>query len=128
MTLSHITALNSCVSTCPPTVPLPEEEDFYYLPCLSTWQRRNHAKFATAGGCTFVGGVLASLGGWKWVVVGAAAGAIGNLASYLCMKTTQEQLDLEETVRYLKQQDEINQNKIAELSAKIDQLAAAKMQ
>ena len=78
--------------------PFPTMDD---LESSCSWQRKNDLKCTVAGGCTFAGGIVATLGGWPFIITGAFMGCIGNLASYRYTRTTQEQLDHDANVKML---------------------------
>lgn len=92
-------------------------EDYILIPCFSNWERQNDMKCLVTGGCTFAGGMVAAIGGWPWIITGAALGALGNLASYRYTRTTQEQLDQEANVRRLMEENILIKAEIAVLKA-----------
>ncbi len=99
--ISDVFNINQCFGDCV------VNERFCAFPTLSeldsslSWQRKNELKCVVAGGCTFAGGIVATFGGWTWLITGAAMSAIGNLASYRFTRTTQEQLDHDANVKML---------------------------
>lgn len=93
-----------------------------------SWQRKNDIKCLVAGGCTFAGGVAATLGGWTWIITGAAMSAIGNLASYRYSRTTQEMLDHEAHVKQLVEERTSTLLRLNELEKSMKEEKSAKSQ
>lgn len=98
---------------------MPNQED---VDASCSYHRQNDLKCLAAGGCTFVGALLPLIGGWFWIISGAACGACGNLASYRFSRTTQKHLDLEANVKWLVEKDPQNEKLLKDLLARISKL------
>lgn len=101
LNISAVFNLNNYFSDCVTNervCPIPIESEFE---SSCSWQRKNDIKCLVAGGCTFAGGVVSTLGGWTWIITGAAMSAIGNLASYRYSRMTQETIDHDAHVKIL---------------------------
>ncbi|MFN4174866.1 MAG: hypothetical protein ACK4HV_07185 [Parachlamydiaceae bacterium] len=101
LNISAISNLNNYFNDCvvnERVCPIPIESEFE---SSCSWQRKNDIKCLVAGGCTFAGGVVSTLGGWTWIITGAAMSAIGNLASYRYSRMTQEIIDHDAHVKLL---------------------------
>lgn len=101
LNISAVFNLNNYFSDCVTNervCPIPIESEFE---SSCSWQRKNDIKCLVAGGCTFAGGVVSTLGDWTWIITGAAMSAIGNLASYRYSRMTQETIDHDAHVKIL---------------------------